>query len=622
MVNSLYFITDQNELNQLENEFTDLNNKLVISFFDSYKFLTDKKIPFRSADEYLSSEERLRLFDKTTSLYNWHEHDKSFEIFNFNKVNLFGLIDTAEFHRFLLEKLKIFFTIKNILDKENPKKIYATKNFAEAILAVINNVEIIWLDSKKIDDLYWDSINLKFHLFSKSISLKISRRRFNFFRNLLERFLFSITQINKLNPKKKSLLFLEFDPITYSEIFENLNDYDGQIIMFNRRRPLFYNIQTLKNLQKAKYKILDRKLFLNSDSQTINNFVQKYTQIIDKFCENDPILNKIFSYDGISFWNFIKTPLLKTYRNRIQDYIENILISKKLFEQFNIRCIISLNVIGETEKIILNVNQNIHSIMLEHAYANYVPEISRFDFLSMYPLFPDKIAVWGLVQKEYLIQQHKIDSSRILEIGSPRHDQFFNQKILPMHFARTILITIHPVSNTIAMDTHSLYIKFENVLTNLINLVKKLTNVKILVKLHPIQIEHNKEIERIIKQLDPKIELYHTTPIMRLLLQSDFLINVSSEGFDPSTVILEALILKRPTMNIIVDEKIYDFQFLKDNAVFNILYDEQFQENLHNFIYDIELQKKLVNNGTKHVDKYLINRGSASNYFAEILKTY
>ena len=203
LVDLLFFISDSIELSQLENQSVDLNNGQVISFFNSYKVLKDKGIPFRFADDYLSKEERLRLFDKTISLYDWYTYDKSFEIFNFNGVNMLGLIDTGEFHQYIIKKLKIFFSIKNILDKELPKKIYISEIFTKSILTIINpNIEVIWIGSKKTDDLYWDKINLKFNLFFKSISLNISRKRFNRLKNLFESIVFTFTKANELDPKK------------------------------------------------------------------------------------------------------------------------------------------------------------------------------------------------------------------------------------------------------------------------------------------------------------------------------------------------------------------------------------------------------------------------------------
>lgn len=627
MIDSLYLITEPSQLLFLERKIEKSNNGLLVSF-STFEISDKIKVDYKHADEFLSNQERLKIFDKTVSLYNWYSQEKSFEIFNYEGINLLGLLDTTEFHQFVIEKLKIFLTIKNILEKTKPKKIFAPKFLSVPILSLINtnDIEIIWLNIEKDEKLIWDNVSYKFNLFSKSIRVNISRKNLNILKKFIENFISVFYDIKKLNAKKKSLLFLEFNPIDYEEIFENLQDYDGQIVFFNNRRPLIYNFETLRNYTKLKYKILTKKSISNFNDKKLKEITRKYSILFEQIADDEKLFT-IFSVDGISFWNFIKEHFLNSLKTRLPSYIENLFISKKLLENFDVRCIISLNVVGETEKIVLNSNKNsIPSIMLEHAYANYVPEISRYDILSMYSLFPDKIAVWGNVQKNYLLNQHKIDPKKILEVGSPRHDSFFttNTKIInhkKINHKKIVLITLHPISNITGMNTFSLFRKFEKSLFELLRILKS-NNVKIIIKLHPGQIEHNKEIEQIIRKIDSTIEIHQTIPIKKLLMQSNFLINISSEGFDPSTVLLESMILKIPSMNIIIDNRIYDFQFLKDDSVITLVPDEQFEQNIENFLNDSKLIKKLIDNGIKHVEKYMVNPGTASRNFSNILKNF
>ena len=64
----------------------------------------------------------------------------------------------------------------------------------------------------------------------------------------------------------------------------------------------------------------------------------------------------------------------------------------------------SLNEVGETEKSFLEYNnKNIPSILLEHGFIERIEKTKRFDVLSNYVNFKDKIAVWGDVKKEFLI---------------------------------------------------------------------------------------------------------------------------------------------------------------------------------------------------------------------------
>ena len=193
--------------------------------------------------------------------------------------------------------------------------------------------------------------------------------------------------------------------------------------------------------------------------------------------------------DGI--WNIIKDILLQTYQRRLEDYVKLILFAKKISTSINLSCILSLNVIGETEKSILEQNGKTPSILLEHGFTNYVPELSKFDISNMYSLFKDKIALWGNIQKEYLINQHSIPEERILMVGSSRHDAFFKKNSCHETSKKTVLITPGQFDEPNAVyDTNS-FMKYEILFKKLFSIIKQIPDVSIIVKLHPSQQKNN-----------------------------------------------------------------------------------------------------------------------------------
>ena len=625
MVESLILIDDLTDLDSIKKIIPNFKNEKLISFnYNIHNYLEKEKIPHKNSDEYLTKNERIKLYDTAISLHNWYNQNSILQELKFEEINLLSLIDTGEFNQFILQKLIEFLTLIRIIQKENPKKIILPTSFLNPINSIINkkNVELIEFKTNTSNVFYWDKINLKFNFLSKTFSVILSRNRYIFIKHHIENFLGFILKLNAINLKKKSLLFLEFDIGKYFEIIQNLQDYDGQILFLNRRRPAFYDINTMHLLQKLNCKILNTKNITSSDSKLFKKLIEKYTKILNTIWQNNSIFDEIFSLEGFSYWSHIKYQLLEFYKNRIEEYFRTILASKKILKNFDVRCIVSLNVIGETEKIVLDVNNNkIPSIMLEHAYANYVPEISRHDIWSMYPLFKDKIAVWGNTQKQYLIKQHNIDEKRILTVGSPRHDIFFKKKTSKLK-QRTLLLTMHPISNVLGHNTIELYIKFEKTINDLCKIINKIPNLQLIVKLHPSQIPHNTVILNLFKKIDPKIPIFLNKSIMDLLLQCDTLVNISPEGFNPSTVMMEALILKIPVMNIILDNSLYDFQYVKDNAILNILDPIEIEKNLHNILYDDSIRNNLIKNGQKHIDNYLVNHNSASESLAKFLIFY
>ena len=121
------------------------------------------------------------------------------------------------------------------------------------------------------------------------------------------------------------------------------------------------------------------------------------SRLIQELNEQNKLGNNIiFIQEQVDVWNTIKDILLQTYQRRLEDYVKLILFAKKISTSINLSCILSLNVIGETEKSILEQNGKTPSILLEHGFTNYVPELSKFDISNMYSLFKDKIALWGM----------------------------------------------------------------------------------------------------------------------------------------------------------------------------------------------------------------------------------
>ncbi len=602
------------------------SNSAIFSLdYITHNFLDKKKIHHKFAEDYLDQNDRTMIFDLTSSYHNWYKK-KFLEQFNLDNVNLLGILDTAELHMLFIHQLKNFLIIKRIIEKEKPKKIIISKNLHDTIIPLVEKYkiqfEILEGDSKYY--LEWDKIELKFNIYNKPVSIRISRSLFNKIKSVIENItctIFNLWLPN--NDKKKTILFLEINPTSYPELLMNLHNRDQNILFFNNRRPAIWNLQSINLLRKSNCKLINSKKIEKNESEKINSLTNHYLSKLNKLWINDEQFFDIFNVEGISIWPTIKQILFITYENRIKEYVALMVTSKKILESTNIKCIISSNVFGETEKAILNYNENLKpSILLEHAYANYTSKSEQYDILSMYHLFKDKIAVWGETQKKYLIEQKHIDSDKIISCGSPRHDSFFLNNVIKNHTSnKTVLLTIHSINEVSGQADTNLYIEFESLLREICMLFKKYKMINLVVKLHPNQDVHNEEIKKILNEVDPTIPIYHLKPIQELLLSCDTLINISPEGFDPSTVILEGLILNKPTMNIVIDDHFYDFQYEKDNAIISISANSNIEKSIHDIIFNDDLRQKLIYNGKHHIKNYLVNPGEASNCLAKFLST-
>ena len=630
MTKTFVFLDNTSEFYKLPKNLINSSETKIFSFnIIVHKLLEDKKIEHEIAESYLSKEDHFKIFDTTVSFWEWHKSKSIDNEFQYEDVNILGLLETGEFHQFLVTEVYKFFVIKRIIEKEKPDKIFANNQFKNIISELTNNnnshISINQIDTKKYNFLiYWDKISYEFHLGKIPIGIQLSRKNYQRIKNFFESMLCKLFSLDlKPNENKKIILFVEFNTLQYSELFENLKNYEGVVSLLNYRRPAIWNMDSLNYLRKSNCKLIRMENFLNaSDKKLISDLVIDYLEKLEILWTNNYLENK-FTVEGITIWPFIKEILIEIFRKRMHEYLPLILFSKKILTKTNVSCIVTLGLFGESEKAILNLNKNNKpSILLEHGFTNYLPEISRFDITSGLSIFKDKIAVWGNIQKQYLVNVLKISEKKILVVGSPKHDKFFRQTTSPKNDSdRTILITPGLFDATNAQYSTFSYLRLENLLKRIFKISESFKNVKLIVKLHPAQNPDVEYIKKLINQLNPDIMIYHTEPIQKILEDCDTVLNIHTEVL-ASTVLLEALIMEKPIMNISLMDEDYNFQFIKDNAVMQVTYKSDLEKHLQTILYDENLRKELIENTQKHLQSYLSNQGKASKHFAEILKSF
>ena len=240
--------------------------------------------------------------------------------------------------------------------------------------------------------------------------------------------------------------------------------------------------------------------------------------------------------------------------------------------------------------------------------------------MANYSNFNDKIAVWSDKQKSFLIDFFKLDPSRIIVSGSPRHDYLFeNNKPRINTKNKTILIAPTPITQIQGFDTSDIHLQYELILRKILTILKKL-NCNIVIKLHPSQNIHNEMIKNLVSQIDKKIPIHLISPINELIDLSHIVITITPESWAPSTIILESLIQNRPIININLDKHLQEFDFIKTESILSILNNSDIEKNISDLILDAKLQDKLIQNGQKFVKTFLHNPGTASLTLAEKIK--
>ena len=593
--------------------------------YNVHNFLKKNKISHNIGEDILDEDELNAIFDKTVSLYNWYDQIEKSKIPRYNKINIFSLLDTGEFHDFILNNIYEFYIIKKIIINSKSKKIIANKRIMEAIdIFNFKSLELIIFNDDESQKMIYDNIPIKFDIGKIPISFSISRKYFKKSKKIFENILCALNNLWYNSSKNKDIILLiEFNPSQFENLFVEFSKKNMNIVVFNNRRPAIWNKESRSILKKNNVKVLNFSKLISTLEK--NELLKIENQIISeiKTLFKNLKLKQIFKFNDDSFWPFIKNDLEKTFINRISEYIYLIYGSKKFLTESHVKCIVSLNVMGETEKTILAVKtDDVQSIMLEHAFANYLPEISRYDILSMYSLFPEKIALWGPIQKKYLVDQHKINEDRIILCGSPKHDSYFGKKEINVNSKKSILLCLRPIIDNSGHKNSNSYEKYHTVLKKILRYFENNPNLTILVKLHPGNDPHNDILKQEIKKVSDKIQIHQTTPIQDLIQISNFVISISTEGYDPSTIMFESMILKKPVVNIILDDKIFQFDFIKQKAVIALDSSENFEYYFKKLLSDEQFYNSIVKNSQMFVDQYLSNKGNASynlvNYISKI----
>ena len=144
----------------------------------------------------------------------------------------------------------------------------------------------------------------------------------------------------------------------------------------------------------------------------------------------------------------------------------------------------------------------------------------------------------------------------------------------------------------------------------IIQITNKNHDIEIVFKLHPQQNMSNEIIKNMINTND-KIKFFHYEPIRELFQNCDLHVNIATDNFDASSVILEAMLFKKPTLNIELQQNRIEFEFIKDKAIKTINYDADVMREILELL-DEKNSSQFVKNSQKYLDRYMKNRDKAS----------
>ena len=603
------------------------NTTFVAADYETHKKLVDSNTKHELLDNYLQKKERLELYDFVLSKYTWYENLSRKPDFEFNNINILSLMSSLEFHEFVLTVLIKLFSIKNIISSKSPNEIFVSEKFLKYVKLVQDKNKIHTFDSNLNNEKSFltNKIELRFNILSKPCTFYISKKNYSSLKKIYENF---FCKINNLWLDKKTskeiILLVEFNTSAYEEMIRTLSKSKKQVVVLNRRRSAIWNKNSIGILKSNNVKILDPEKFF--DLHTDPEFALEHKRLNENLHElwKSKELFSIFSMKEISFWPLIKDRLKKIYDYRLDDYLKFIFQSRNFLTQLNIKKIICLGESGETENVLLqSVENDVDSILLQHSFLRYNPELKKlqwkYEDQNMLGLTCKKFFLWGNSDLNYFLENSKIQKDQLIISGSPRHDQFLQIKSSTnSHTIKNILVTLSPISERSGLGDTNLIIKYNYFLEKILKILNEFNDLKITVKLHPGENPHNSILIDFLKN-QSNITVFQIKNPNELIKKSDLMINISPELYDSSTIMLEGLLLRKPVIQLSLDDELSKVEPLK-SPIIQISEIEHFEQVISKIINDEIYRKEIIEQISNKLNDYLSFQGNSSAKFLEIIE--
>ena len=603
------------------------NTTFVAADYETHKKLVDSNTKHELLDNYLQKKERLELYDFVLSKYTWYENLSRKPDFEFNNINILSLMSSLEFHEFVLTVLIKLFSIKNIISNKSPNEIFVSTKFLKYVKLVQDKNKIHTFDSNLNNEKSFltNKIELRFNILSKPCTFYISKKNYSSLKKIYENF---FCKINNLWLDKKTskeiILLVEFNTSAYEEMIRTLSKSKKQVVVLNRRRSAIWNKNSIGILKSNNVKILDPEKFF--DLHTDPEFALEHKRLNENLHElwKSKELFSIFSMKEISFWPLIKDRLKKIYDYRLDDYLKFIFQSRNFLTQLNIKKIICLGESGETENVLLqSVENDVDSILLQHSFLRYNPELKKlqwkYEDQNMLGLTCKKFFLWGNSDLNYFLENSKIQKDQLIISGSPRHDQFLQIKSSTnSHIVKNILVTLSPISERSGLGDTNLIIKYNYFLEKIFKILNEFNDLKITVKLHPGENPHNSILIDFLKN-QSNITVFQIKNPNELIKKSDLMINISPELYDSSTIMLEGLLLRKPVIQLSLDDELSKVEPLK-SPIIQISEIEHFEQVISKIINDEIYRKEIIEQISNKLNDYLSFQGNSSAKFLEIIE--
>ena len=600
-------------------EMSSKNISTIISFdYDTHKILKDKKINHEISDNYLTKKD-LRIIQKTAySISEWFNSDKISKYIYYNGINLGSLIQD-ELINILVNYIKKVFELYKISKQFNDSTFVSSyscheimKNFSKNIMKFKNskmeNLEQLPLDST--------SVKMKIGTKSHSMEFRIPKNVFTRLKNISEKpSKFLLPKNHSFDENSKNILVIEFNTIRYQTFFEQISNSNLNFIIYNRRSPAFWNVQSYNLIKQSGCIIETQNSLYDTNLKKIisDGKIQTKSKLLDFFSTED-FFESFFSFDGISFWSSFKAFFSNYFIKRALEFIEEIELLKKLMEKYTFSSILILSEAGSNERIALQLasQKEIPVCLLQHGInydtrEGYDMNIAQGGL----PVKSNHYLCWGKINENYC-KSLRIKPEKIHVIGSPVFDKVrFDEQ----NFSKNdcvLFATAGPTKEDASDLTIEIIEKYMNAIKKICQLVTKYDK-KLIIKTHPSPDELDPSF--IAKQINSKIKVIKEGNISPLIRSCDLMIVT-----DLTSPILDAHILERPVILLSVKDNGWGIPTAFKNNSCLVTDLEKLDDDLKSVLNNERVRNQLIINGTKSSKEYLSYQNNGSKELIKFLE--
>lgn len=476
---------------------------------------------------------------------------------------------------------------------------YIANEFSREEIIINTNDEILKYIAINIFDLKCKSLNLSDNSYKKKKNIKLYYLK-------LKRIIYGIKNLLKYYFKNKKnggiLAISQASAINTIKIEERTINYEALYGNVLEKLSLNNNIVNLQYLNSEDY--IEKSFKLNKEFIPFEIFLilkKSLFKLIlnEKKIEDNLYILKDFNFNfhNINIYKVFNKFLLNDIKSIFNSYLSEIYAAEKFIEMMNIKKVICVDeadrprcFIYSGNKLFLDTYGIQHGIITKASVSYMIPSSDK-------NYIPKKTFLWGENFRDILINNTKIyDISNTEVVGQVRTDylikkiNFKEDKIEKNDECLNLLYATQYIDDLSSEATELLF--------KALNRFNKKYNL--LIKLHPADKYESKYVNYLNEYNIKNAKIVKDMDIYEAILWSDIVISVHS------TINLEALILNRPSICILLKKYWDNGNFVRSGVSFGAKNEEELVELFNSISFDNT--KNIIENNFYKVDGNVSDR--------------